>query len=83
MAVTLHVNNVPFDHGIPELTALFEGYGDVRRVTVPTDAATGRPRGFAFIEMADEIGARAAIEALNHSRLEGRTLRVSRARPRT
>ena len=82
MTVSLHVANLPYDVDAAALEALFRGYGDVGRVTVPTDRATGRPRGFAFVEMADEIGARAAIDALNQSRLGDRTMRVTRARPR-
>ena len=80
MSVSLYVSNLPYEVESAELERLFGGYGDVRRVTMPTDRETGRPRGIAFVEMADEIGANAAIEGLNQSSIGSRVVRVSRAR---
>jgi len=56
--------------------------GDVVEVFLPTDRATGRPRGFAFVEFADESAAYEAIEKLNGHELNGRSLRVTEAQER-
>ena len=61
---------------------LFAPYGVVDRINLITDRETGRPRGFGFIEMADDTAAQAAIAALNGQDLAGRTLTVNAARPR-
>jgi RNA recognition motif-containing protein len=61
---------------------LFEAHGKVDRVSVVTDRDTGRPRGFAFVEMSDSAEADRAIAALNGSDLGGRTLNVNEARPK-
>src|SRR3989337_553840 len=82
----LFVGNLPFSLAEAELSqnlrALFEGFGVVARVSVITDRETGKPRGFAFVEMADEDAAEKAIAALNGADFEGRPLNVSEARPR-
>ena len=65
-----------------ELRRVFEGYGDVGGVRIVLDRETGRPRGFAFVEMRSEPGARAAIEGLDQADFGGRTIRVRPARPR-
>ncbi len=65
------------------LEGLFAQAGPVGSVRVMRDQATGRARGFAFVEMATEDGARAAIEKFNESELEGRRLTVNEARPQT
>ena len=80
MSVSLYVSNLPYEVEAAELESLFGGFGDVRKVTIPTDRETGRPHGIAFIEMADDVGARAAIEAVNQTRVGSRVVRVSRAR---
>ena len=64
------------------LRELFQGYGEVTRVSIITDRDTGRPRGFAFVEMATDEAANAAIAALDGQQVDGRTLRVNEARPR-
>lgn len=82
----LFVGNLPFRLSEAELAqslrALFEGFGTVDRVSVITDRETGKPRGFAFVEMEDEDSAEKAVAALNGSDFEGRPLNVSEARPR-
>jgi RNA recognition motif-containing protein len=82
----LFVGNLPFRMGEAELAqglrALFEGFGVVDRVSIITDRETGRPRGFAFVEMQDDDSAEKAIAALSGSDFEGRPLNVSEARPR-
>src|SRR6478736_577582 len=62
------------------LREAFSQYGTVTKVQVITDRETGRPRGFAFVEMAD--GGDQAIQALNGAQLDGRTLTVNEAKPR-
>jgi RNA recognition motif-containing protein len=82
----LFVGNLPFRLSEAELAqnlrALFEGFGVVDRVSVVTDRETGKPRGFAFVEMEDEDSAEKAVAALNGTDFEGRPLNVSEARPR-
>lgn len=65
------------------LRSLFEQCGAVERVNVVTDRDTGHVRGFAFVEMSNDADAMKAMKALNGVDLEGRTLSVSEARPKT
>lgn len=62
---------------------MFESYGNVDRVNIVTDRDTGQARGFAFIEMSDDAQGNAAINGLNGRDLDGRTLNVNEARPKT
>ena len=78
----IYVGNLPFSTGEDELRATFEQHGQVTSVSVITDRETGRPRGFAFVEMAEDAAADKAIEALNGSEMGGRSLTVNEARPR-
>lgn len=82
MSRKLYVGNLPYETGEQELYELFGRVGSVESVNVMRDQGTGRARGFAFVEMGTEEGARQAIEALNASQLGGRTLTVNEARPR-
>jgi len=82
MGRKLYVGNLPYSVGEQELQELFERHGAVDSVSVMRDNATGRPRGFAFVEMGTDEGARAAIEQLNEFSMGGRTLTVNEARPR-
>jgi cold-inducible RNA-binding protein len=77
------VGNLDFSSTESSVRSLFEPYGSVDRVTLVTDRDTGRSRGFAFVEMTDPAEADRAIEALNGASLEGRTLNVNEARPKT
>ena len=81
MAKKLYVGNLPFTSTEAELRELFGRHGTVERVSVITDRETGRPRGFAFVEM-DPKGADDAMRALDGSQLGGRALRVSEAQER-
>jgi RNA recognition motif-containing protein len=82
MGRKLFVGNLPFQTGEAELQELFGRVGQVESVQVMRDLATGRARGFAFVEMSsDEEAVRAANE-LNQSQLGGRTIAVNEARPR-
>ena len=80
MAKNLYVGNLSFNTTEDELRELFSQYGNVDKVQVITDRETGRPRGFAFIEMSD--GGDKAIQALNGQDVGGRSLTVNEAKPR-
>jgi RNA recognition motif-containing protein len=82
MARKLYVGNLPYDTGEQDLQALFGEAGTVESVSVMRDMATGRARGFAFVEMASEEDAQKAIEQLNNRQLGGRNLTVNEARPK-
>jgi cold-inducible RNA-binding protein len=82
MARKLYVGNLPYDTSEQDLQTLFSGAGTVETVSVMRDMATGRGRGFAFVEMASEEDAQAAINQLNASDLGGRSLTVNEARPK-
>ncbi|HEY9738846.1 MAG TPA: RNA-binding protein, partial [Trichocoleus sp.] len=80
--MSIYVGNLSYNATQEDLTAVFAEYGAVSRVTLPTDRETGRPRGFAFVEMSNEAEEDAAIEALDGAEWMGRELRVNKARPR-
>jgi RNA recognition motif-containing protein len=82
MSRKLYVGNLPYQVGEPELQTLFERSGSVESVTVMRDQATGRARGFGFVEMTTEDDAQKAIDDLNGTEVGGRTLTVSEARPK-
>lgn len=79
MSSKLYVGNIPFSATEEELKSLFEQHGPVDRVSVITDRETGRPRGFAFVEMQDASGAESAMRALDGTDMGGRSLRVNEA----
>jgi RNA recognition motif-containing protein len=83
MGKRLYVGNIPYQTSEAELRALFEeGGGQVQEVKIVTDRETGRPRGFAFVELATDAEAEAAVGALNGKSFGGRPLTVSEARER-
>ncbi len=82
MSKKLYVGNLPFDTGEQDLQTLFASAGTVETVNVVRDTATGRPRGFAFIEMATDQDAQNAINTFNNHDLGGRSLTVNEARPK-
>jgi RNA recognition motif-containing protein len=79
----IFVGNLSFNTGEEELRQIFEGYGQVDRVSIMTDRDTGRSRGFGFVEMASNEDGEKAITALNGSQVGGRTINVNEARPKT
>lgn len=79
----IYVGNLPFDVTEEELREEFAAFGQVESVAVPTDRYSGRPRGFAFVEMPSVSEGQAAIAGLNEKTLKERTLKVSAARPRS
>jgi cold-inducible RNA-binding protein len=80
VAKNLYVGNMSFSTTEDQLREVFSQYGTVTKVQLIMDRETGRPRGFAFVEMSD--GADQAIAALNGAQLDGRTLTVNEAKPR-
>ena len=82
MARRLYVGNLPFSAGETELQELFAQAGAVDSVKVMRDMATGRARGFAFVEMATDEDAQAAIDKFHNYEFGGRKLTVNEARPR-
>jgi RNA recognition motif-containing protein len=82
MGTRLYVGNLPYDTDEDSIKAFFEGGGarQVTQVKIVTDRDTGRPRGFAFVELANESQAKTAIDELNGRDLGGRTIVVNEAR---
>jgi RNA recognition motif-containing protein len=80
--VTIYVGNLSYQATPDDVQSVFADYGKVTRVQLPTDRETGRMRGFAFVDMAEEKEEDAAITALNDAEWMGRVLRVNKARPR-
>lgn len=78
----LYVGNLPFTITEAELRELFEEHGTIESVNVITDRETGRPRGFAFVELEDTGSAEKAMRALDGREVGGRTLRVNEANER-
>ncbi len=78
----LFVGNMSFQTTASDLRALFEPFGQITRVHVATDRETGRARGFAFVEMANDEEAAKAIAALDGKEVGGRSLKVNEARPK-
>ncbi len=82
MGRRLYVGNLPYSTTDEELTELFSKAGTVDNVRVMRDMATGRARGFAFVEMATEEEAQQAISQLHQHELSGRALMVNEAKPK-
>ncbi len=82
MGKKLYVGNLSFDCAEAELRQLFEQHGSVSSVQIIMDRDTGRSKGFAFVEMASDQEAQAAITALNGQSANGRPLTVNEARPK-
>lgn len=80
--MSIYVGNLSYDVTREDLERVFNEYGDVSRVSLPIDRETGRPRGFAFVDMAAETQEDTVIEALDGAEWMGREMRVNKARPR-
>jgi cold-inducible RNA-binding protein len=78
----IYVGNISYDVTQDELAAEFGVYGKVESVAIPSDKISGRPKGFAFVEMATKPEADAAIAGLNGKTLKDRTIVVNESRPR-
>ena len=79
---SVFIGNLNFETSESDVRVTFEQYGQVTRVTMMTDRETGRPRGFAFVEMPNDEEAATAIDDLNGRDAAGRALTVNEARPR-
>ncbi len=80
--MTIYIGNLSYKATEEDLKSVFEDYGAVKRVVLPTDRETGRMRGFAFVEMSDDESEDKAIESLDGADWMGRTLKVNKARPK-
>ncbi|OVE74285.1 RNA-binding protein [bacterium B13(2017)] len=79
----LYVGNLSYDSGEEDIRELFEQFGEVTTVNVITFKDTGRSKGFGFVEMANKEDAEKAIEQLNDTEFQGRSIKVSEARPKS
>ncbi|MEM8781169.1 MAG: RNA-binding protein [Cyanobacteria bacterium P01_G01_bin.49] len=80
--MSIYVGNLPYEVTETDLSTVFADYGSVKRVYVPTDRESGRPRGFAFVELDTPDQETSAIETLNGAEWMGRSMKVDQARPR-
>jgi RNA recognition motif-containing protein len=83
MTTKLYVGNLSYDTTTEKLREVFSEYGTVESVAIITDRQSGVSRGFAFVEMSSAAEAKDAMQALNGKQLEGRTLVVNEAKPRS
>ena len=81
-AVNIYVGNMSYSTSEDQLREMFEAYGAVDSVRVISDRDTGRPKGFAFVEMSDAAAAKSAMDAINGKEVDGRALTVNEAKPR-
>ena len=82
MAKKLYVGNLSYETTEAALSELFGAVGEVLSVNLITDRMSGRSRGFAFVEMAEQSAAQEAINQLNGREVDGRSLKVNEARPK-
>ena len=82
MSKKLYVGNLDYATTQGTLSQLFEAVGEVISVNLITDRMTGRSKGFAFVEMAEQSAAQEAINQLNGQMVDGRSIKVDEARPR-
>jgi RNA recognition motif-containing protein len=81
--MNIYVSNLNFSTTGESLRELFTGYGEVESVKIIADRETGKSRGFGFVEMPHEADGQKAIEKLNGTDFEGKTITVNVARPKT
>ena len=79
----IFVGNLSFQTTELDIRSFFESYGTVDRISVVTDRDTGKPKGFGFVEMANDGEGDNAIAALNGQELGGRALTINEARPKS
>lgn len=82
MSTRIYVGNLPFSATNEQIAHLFAEYGEISEATIIMDRDSGRSKGFAFVQMADDAAARTAIGALNGTTLDDRTIRVNEAQAR-
>jgi RNA recognition motif-containing protein len=81
--MNIYVGNLSYDVTDSMLKEAFSSFGEVSEANVISDRATGRSKGFGFVEMPNNDEAQAAMSALDGSDLMGRTMKVNQAKPRT
>jgi RNA recognition motif-containing protein len=81
MTQKVYVGNLSYNTTEDTLRTLFAEYGEIESVNLITDRDTGRPKGFAFVEMATDQAAQAAITGLNGKQLDEREIKVDKANP--
>lgn len=81
--MNIYISNINFRTETESLQNLFAQYGEVSSANIITDRETGRSRGFGFVEMANDAEGQQAIDALNGTDFEGKTITVNVARPKT
>lgn len=81
--MNLYVGNLSYNATEDDIRDAFAQFGEVTAVRIITDRETGRPRGFAFVEMADRTAGEKAIQGLNNAEIVGRAVTVNEARPKT
>ena len=82
MSTNIYVGNLSYGITQEQLKSIFEEYGEVVSTKIITDHDTGRSKGFAFVEMAEQAEADKAISELNEGELDGRTIKVNLAKPK-
>lgn len=80
--MNIYVSNLSFNVEDQDLQEFFTPYGEVTSAKVITDRETGRSRGFGFVEMSDDAAAKKAIAELNEASIDGRTIKVTEAKPK-
>lgn len=80
--MNIYVGNLPYSATEDELRNAFAAFGEVSSVNLISDKFTGQSKGFAFVEMADNSSADAAIKGLNETAMGGRNIKVNQAKPR-
>ena len=81
MTTKIYVGNLSYDLSESELSELFRQFGEVESTKIITDAYTGKPKGFGFVEMKNEADAKQAITELDSKEVRGRAIKVNEARP--
>lgn len=81
--MNIYVSNLSYNTSSDSLQELFAGFGEVTSANVITDRETGRSRGFGFVEMPNDTEGQKAIDELNETDFEGKTINVNVARPKT
>ena len=80
--MNIYIGNLPYSISEDELRDLFAAHGEVSSTNIIMDRDSGRSKGFGFVEMPDNASGEAAIEAINQTDVQGRSVRVNEARPR-
>ena len=80
--MTIYIGNLSFQAQDEDLEEIFQEYGKVKRVSMPTDRESGKKRGFAFVEMESDDEEEKAIEELDGAEWMGRVIKVNKAKPK-